>query len=377
MKLLYPLYSLQREKGNYMDWYEQAIPLRKQGLTYREIAEKLNKSEKTVESRFYREQLRGNINKPPVKIETNLQEAILKDLQKECDITHLCTKYKQSVRVIKATIEDLQDTGYGIVQTDNTVMLNKTPGMQQNNYKEDWKGNKIIRFGLIGDTHLCSMAQQMTHLNTYYDICEHEGIETIYHDGDLVDGDDVYPGHIYEVHVIGGDGQKKYAVKNYPQRKNIVTKCIGGNHDLKWFTKGGFDVVDAIARERSDIEYLGQYAADIELTPNCKLRLEHPMGKPAYAISYKTQRKIDNMRGGMKPNILSEGHYHYSDYFFRRNVHAICTPSFQGPTKFSTRLGLENDNGGWIIEINVNDEGHITKFTPSYYPFYKVIEHDY
>jgi hypothetical protein len=146
---------------------------------------------------------------------------------------------------------------------------------------------------------------------------------------------------------------------------------------LEGHHKSGVDVCKGIASERKDMVYLGQYAADVMLTPNCKLRLEHPLGKPAYAISYKTQRKIDNMRGGLKPNILSEGHYHYSDYFFRRNVHAICVPSFQGPTAFSTRLGLENDNGGWIIECNVNEDGHVIKFSPSFYPFYKVIEHDY
>ena len=176
---------------------------------------------------------------------------------------------------------------------------------------------------------------------------------------------------------IGADSQKKYAVENYPKRNGTTTKFIGGNHDLKWFTKDGYDVCAAIANERSDMEYLGQYMAKVMLTDNCSLRIDHPLGNPSYALSYKTQRKIDNMRGGDKPNILAQGHFHYSSYFFRRNVQAINTPSFQGPNKFSNRLGLENDNGAWIIEIHVDEEGTITDFNPHFYAFYKTAEHDY
>jgi hypothetical protein len=139
----------------------------------------------------------------------------------------------------------------------------------------------------------------------------------------------------------------------------------------------GYDIGQAVANERPDMIYLGQYFARMELTPNYIIQLEHPLGKPAYAVSYKTQRKIDNMRGSDKPNILCEGHYHYSNIMFRRNVHAFCLPSFQGPTKFSRRLGLESDNGGYIIEIKVQDDGTISKITPDFYPFYKVIEGDY
>ncbi len=363
-----------------MDWFEQGKIDLSNGMSINDIAVKHNISYKTAESRFYRERKRNkeiSTTDNLVKQPANLQESILKELQKGIAISEVCKKYNSSERVVKATIEDIKESGYDVIDNDGYLTINKVAGVKENRYKENWKGEKVLRFGLIGDTHLNSNAQQLTHLNDFYDICVSEGIETIYHDGDLVDGDCVYPGHQFEVFNIGVDKQKNYAIKNYPSRKGITTKFIGGNHDLKWFHKSGIDVCEGIASERKDMFYLGQYAADVTLTPNCKLRLEHPLGKPAYAISYKTQRKIDNMRGGTKPNILSEGHYHYSDYFFRRNVHAVCTPSFQGPTAFSTRLGLENDNGGWIVEINVDSEGTITKFIPSFYPFYKVIEHDY
>jgi predicted phosphodiesterase len=298
-------------------------------------------------------------------------------LDKEQTIEGLCKQFNISERICQAVIDDIKETGYDVIENYGTLMINKTAGAKQGHIKENWNGGKIIRFGLISDTHLGSMCQQLTHLNAIYDIFKSEGIINVYHCGDIVDGDDVYPGHKFEVHTFGADNQKRYTLKNYPQREGITTKFITGNHDLKWYTKDGYDIGSAIANERSDLIYLGQYFARVELTPKCILQLEHPLGKPAYAVSYKTQRKIDNIRGGDKPNILAEGHYHYSDYMFRRNVHAYCVPSFQGQTKFAKRLGLESDNGGYIIEINVDDEGTITKLTQSFYPFYKALEHDY
>lgn len=286
-------------------------------------------------------------------------------------------KYKITDRILTAYIEDIQEKGYQVIDDGTYLEINKVAGIQDNRLDERWNGDKLIRFALVSDTHLCSMAQQLTHLNTFYDICQKEGIENVYHSGDMLDGDCVYPGHAYEVFKVGVDSQKDYVIKNYPNRKGVVTKFIGGNHDLKWHQKTGYDVCTGIAEARPDLQYLGQYAADVYLTPNCKLRLEHPLGKPSYAVSYKTQRKIDNMRGGLKPNILAEGHYHYHINFFRRNVHAFCVPSFQGSTKFSTRLGLESDNGAYIIEVNVDETGTINQLVSKFYPFYKVIDHDY
>lgn len=359
------------------DWFDEALKMYKPGeFGYRKISKELNIPLKTVEARFLKYKKQHNVENIN---DIDIQTAIIKELQQHSErrVSDLCKKYKISERVLLATVEDIKDVGFDVILTDNSVLLNKSPGIKENVFVNNWKGERIIRFALISDTHLCSNAQQLTHLNDFYDICKHEGITDIYHCGDIVDGDCVYPGQMFEVFKFGADAQKDYTVKNYPKRDNVKTHFICGNHCLKWYVKNGYDIGESISREREDLIYLGQYAADVQLTPNCKLRLEHPLGKPAYAISYKTQRKIDNMRGGEKPNILAEGHYHYSDYFFRRNVHAFCVPSFQGPTKFSTRLGLETDNGGWIVEVYVDDEGTITKLSPSYYPYYKIIKNDY
>jgi biotin operon repressor len=354
-----------------MEWHDKAIELKKANpnLTHREIGRQVGKSRETIK-KFFQSQ---NIKPDPV---IDINKAVLKMTEKETAKNAICDKLNISERVLEATIEDLKDSGYLFYIDDDLIKLCKEPAPNKIHI-EPWNGEKVIRRGLVSDTHLCSNAQQLTHLNAIYDIFQREGITEVLHCGDIVDGDSVYPGHMFEVFRVGSDGQKDYAVENYPSRPGMVTKFITGNHDLKWFNKGGYDIGRAIANERPDLVYLGQYYADVKLTDNCVMRLEHPLGKPAYAVSYKTQRKIDNMRGGEKPGILAEGHYHYSNQMFRRNVHAFCVPSFQGPTKFSNRLGLENENGGYILEIHVDDDGTITRLITEFIPFYKVTKNDY
>ena len=107
-----------------MSWYEEAKRLRAKGIGKTEISKILNIPYKTVDSRFYRDSLRGNepvIAKP---IE-NLQESILKDLQKPCNISNLCERYKQSERIIKAVIEDIQELGYDIEIIGNNAQIRK------------------------------------------------------------------------------------------------------------------------------------------------------------------------------------------------------------------------------------------------------------
>ena len=125
------------------------------------------------------------------------------------------------------------------------------------------------------------------------------------------------------------------------------------------------------------MKYLGQLSAVIDLTPNCTLELRHPIDGTAYALSYKLQKMVEAMSGGEKPNILACGHYHKSEYFFYRNVHIFQTSSFQAQTPWMKGKGIATSIGGWIVEINVDNEGTITRIKQEYIPFYKAIKDDY
>lgn len=241
----------------------------------------------------------------------------------------------------------------------------------------DWRGSRIVRFGLLGDTHLNSKYAQITHLHSFYDECHRQGIRHIYHAGDIDEGEQMRMGHQYECCEQGADDHTRAIVKVYPKRSGIKTHFITGNHDASLLRRCGFNIGPAIASQRPDMEYLGQDCALVKLTPNCTLELRHPWDGSAYALSYKPQKMIEAMSGGEKPNILAIGHFHKAEYLFYRNIHCFQAGCFQGQTPFMKGKGLSSHMGGWIIEVIVNGDGYIERITQQFIPCYTAIPEDY
>jgi hypothetical protein len=123
--------------------------------------------------------------------------------------------------------------------------------------------------------------------------------------------------------------------------------------------------------------YYGKDWAVVYLTPKCTMELRHPWDGGSYAISYKPQKMIESISGGDKPNIIGVGHYHKSLYMEYRNVHAFLTGTFQAQTPFMKGKGLAAHMGGWIVEIQVDDKGTISRIKPEFIPYYVPIKDDY
>ena len=259
------------------------------------------------------------------------------------------------------------------VEPKRVIIQNQEP----ERFDGKWDGTTSLRFAVMGDTQFGSKYAQISHLHNFYDLCEREGISTVYHTGDITDGLKMRPGHEYELYEISADGQVDDVIKNYPRRKGITTHFITGNHDASLYKHVGFDVGAAIAKDREDMIYLGRDCAVVDLTPDCTLELRHPWDGSAYSISYKLQKMIEAMEADSKPNILAVGHYHKELSMFYRNIHALLTGCFQSQTPFMRGKGLAAIMGGYIITIRVDKNGHIQGFTPEFIPYHKPIKDDY
>lgn len=244
-------------------------------------------------------------------------------------------------------------------------------------FKNKWDGCDILKFAIIGDTQIGSKYTQMTYLHQFYDLCEQQGIKDVYHTGDLTDGLKMRVGHEYELYEVSADEMRDDVIKHYPKREGITTHFITGNHDASIYKQVGFDIGQAIADRRPDMDYLGKDVALVHLTPNCTLELRHPWDGTAYALSYKMQKMIESMESDSKPNILAVGHYHKAEYLFYRNVHALQTGCFQSQTPFTRGKGISVHMGGWIVTIRVDKDGYIQGFCPEFIPFYSAIKDDY
>lgn len=239
--------------------------------------------------------------------------------------------------------------------------------------------NKKIRFGLISDTHFNSKYTQITYLNNFYDVCVNEGIDKIYHCGDIDDGENMRPGHAYENYKQGADEHISEIIKNYPYREGITTQFITGNHDASFRKSCGLDIGYQIQAKRSDFKYLGRDVVNIDITDSIIMQLRHPWSGSAYALSYRPQKIVESMEAACldKPTILAIGHFHKIEYLYYHGVHVLQTGCFQSATPFTTGKGISVAMGGWIVTVEINNEGKLKSITPKAITFNKAIKEDY
>lgn len=356
------------------EYDNEAMRLHEEGLTYEEIGQRMGLTFKQVNHALtrVRKQRKGEDQETE-----NINETILKDLQAGKTKTELCKSLNISKRMLEAALDELREGGFLINDDGENVKLQKTIPFQDNIHEEPWNGEKLIRFGLCGDNQSGSRYTQHTHLHSLYDVFQREGIETVYHSGDMFEGIKMRPGHEYEIHCYGVDDNVEFAARSYPKRKGIKTKFISGNHCHSFIKSSGCDIGALLAAQRDDLEYLGMSSALVNLTPNCKLELVHPLDGTAYAISYKIQKMIDSYHGGEKPNILAVGHYHKAEYLFYRNIYAYQTGTTQAQTPWMKGKQLAAHVGGWIVEVYVDGDGTITRSKGEFIPFYTMIKDDW
>lgn len=315
-------------------WLDKAVKLRKEGYSYGYIAKQLKKHFNDEHDRKVEDHIRRKVNKVILGGDAESKES------------------KPKVEVVQ----------------------NLEPEIME----QRWKGCETIRFGLMGDTQFNSKYTQITHLYDFYQLLKERGIKTVYHTGDMDEGEQMRPGHQYECYNQGADDHVQHIIDCYPKVKGITTYFITGNHDASLIKRAGYDLGRAIENARDDLVYLGRDCAVVQLTPKCTMELRHPWDGSAYAISYKTQKMIDAMSGGEKPNILAIGHYHKAEYIFYRNVHAFQTGTFQAQTPFMRGKQLSAHMGGWIIECQVDKKtGELASVKSEFIPFYSAIKDDY
>jgi predicted phosphodiesterase len=227
---------------------------------------------------------------------------------------------------------------------------------------------ETYKFAAIADTHLCSKEEKMSELHAFYDICKEEGITDVYHAGDILAGQGVYRGQEYEIHTFGADNQVNYCVKNYPKVKGITTHFILGNHDYIYYKQIGLDVGKMIAQEREDMNYLGLFEANINIGGINLIRLIHPDGGMAYAMSYRMQKYVEQISSGKKPRIIISGHQHTALWFLYRNVYVVQAGAFEGQTTLILRKGINPSIGGYIITVKLakDSKRSIVSFLPDF-----------
>lgn len=316
-----------------------------------------------------------------VKVETDISQDLLSLLKKrKMTLVELADHFGVAPKEITAGIESLKSShrlisndSNGLIYLDNIVL--PTPNSHRIDIRKH--AEKEIAFGAVADSHLCSNYERLDVLHALYDKFESYGIDTVFHAGNIIDGEASFNKH--DIHVHGFGNQVRYCVKNYPQRHGIVTKYVTGDDHEGWYSqREGIDFgkyLEFEAREagRTDLEYIGHMERDIELEQDegsAIIRVIHAGGGSSYAISYSEQKYVESLQGGEKPKIVLIGHYHKFNQGYPREVHTVQVGCTQNQTPFMRKKKLQAMVGGCIIRLKQNTLGIITEFNVTWIPFY-------
>lgn len=278
-----------------------------------------------------------------------------------------------SPKRVREGLDILRHQGYRIPDSDETIRIQKVVPSHTNLHKSLLEGNQIT-IGVVSDTHLSSNEEALSELHLAYDVFAERGITEVLHAGDWTCGAGIFRGQVSEIKNHTFEQQVEYLVTNYPYRDGIVTRGISGNHDIEGdFGRIGANPVVALANQRDDIEFLGDYSAWINYGPSednpCWIHLLHGKGGMSYSYSYKAQKLVDGYRAERMPALLAVGHWHVRGAFEARGVQVLFPACFEWQSPFLTRLGLSPAVGFHILTLTIGDDGALVKMVPEYFRF--------
>ena len=176
--------------------------------------------------------------------------------------------------------------------------------------------------------------------------------------GDTVEGMSGIEGHVYELDYIGYTAQVDFFAKEFHFGMPMYSIEAQDSHSGWYHNKGnaGVEIGKELDKKAKDYKFIGYDEQDLILDNGLKIRLRHPGGGTAYAISYKLQKYINSISGGNKPHMIFEGHFHKSMQMFDRNIHAFESGTLCGQTNFMKKIGTPAHMGYWMIDVYMHKQ---------------------
>jgi predicted phosphodiesterase len=238
--------------------------------------------------------------------------------------------------------------------------------------------NDHVKMLVFGDTHIGNKGYDAKLMNTAAKVAREENVDLIACTGDIADGwYQNRPAAIFEQDAIGFDNQLEKSVKELSKLGDTGKPLyfITGNHEYNTFVRGAGVEFGKILNMRLDKEgfenyYMGNAEANLKLETGTRIKLLHPDGGTAYAISYRSQKIIESLQGTKEklPDAAFIGHFHKSEYIPYQGVHTFQTGTMCDQTKFMRGKGIPAHKGFWVVDLYSKKNGRIDKIIPQYFP---------
>lgn len=236
-------------------------------------------------------------------------------------------------------------------------------------------GEKEVLFGVFSDAHMGHKCYRPDVFRKMIKDGKKQGVEFYLNVGDTLEGMSGRDGHIYELTHLGASEQMNYFKEEFKKFDRPVYSIEADSSHGGWFkSKGntGLDIGEELEARCEHYDFLGYDEQDLNLDNGLKIRLRHPGGGTAYALSYKMQKYIESIGGGDKPNILFQGHFHKAEYIFYRNIHGFDAGTLADQTPFMKKIGTPAHVGYWIIKAKQHKfkSKGVERVTSQFIPFY-------
>lgn len=253
-------------------------------------------------------------------------------------------------------LNSLKNKGFLIEKTYNDgigtiIFLHQNLGKNRtnNNIRIYTDGGKI-RFLVIADTHFGNKNDRFDLVNKIYDYAVKNGIHSILHLGDLIEGHSFNFDNSDELKMTDAIETGEYIIKNYPKDNSIVNYILLGNHDFRTIATQGFDLSSLISNSRLDMEFLGYNNATIELHKD-SIGLQHPASIKNHTVfDEEFDQYYEKMAA--KPPVCIRGHMHDSLFYSFNDRIVICVPSL-----YNNPAG--KPLGAWDITLYFNSQSKI------------------
>lgn len=348
----------------------------------RKIAEQIGLHHKTVSKILNRGEVIPLPTDSCVEAEEPLQHQEIRRLLKRgpASTEDLANSLDCSPKRVAEAITDMKARGALLLTTVNGLHdLGDSFLLERGESEvEGDEGHWTHTFGFTTDNHLCNKHSRLDVLNAAYSHFEREGITKVYNAGNWVDGEARF-NKTELLTAPGMDHQLDYLIDNWPVHDGIETHYIAGDDHEGWYQQregievGRYLQMRAEDSGRNDLKYLGYGEADIKLsfgTGSSVMRVVHPGGGSAYAISYTDQKRVESYQGGEKPQIELVGHYHKFNYGYPREVHTLQGGCTVDQSMFMRKKRLQAHVGYSIIRIKQDQDGAISRFNVEWCPFF-------
>ena len=217
-------------------------------------------------------------------------------------------------------------------------------------------------FCSLSDIHYGSKYDRPDIIRHVYDLCEQKGIDTILCSGDLTDGSDYGKRERYDnqkVHSI--DEMVDYVVNVHPYSDHIKFYTISGNHDESFYRRDGVNVIDEIARMRSDIIPLGSCKARVRFG-DVSIQMDHGKGRSSNGIVEKARNYYDFLDS--KPDIITFGHVHHSFFTKFEDTFVLQNAALIDQIPSMERYGVTCERSTFFVNLEYDEKGKLIDVLP-------------